>query len=45
MLVPYIRGKVPPKADAVLAAAVDDWPAGHQVNMWLETMEQLDTRR
>ncbi|GHD98836.1 CDP-glycerol glycerophosphotransferase family protein [Streptomyces alanosinicus] len=60
VLVPNIRaGKVPPKADAVLAA-VDDWLAGYQpetvlyfsgsrdsvyqVNMWLETMEQLRTR-
>ncbi|MER6468662.1 hypothetical protein [Streptomyces collinus] len=59
-LLPYLRGaKVPPRAEAVLAA-VDDWLAGYkpetvlyfsgskdsayQVNMWLETMEQLDTR-
>ncbi|MFF8727391.1 hypothetical protein ACF073_12990 [Streptomyces sp. NPDC015171] len=59
-LMPYVRGrKIPPRADAVLAA-VDDWLAGYkpetvlyfsgsrdsayQVNMWLETMEQLDTR-
>lgn len=28
-----------------MLAAVDDWPAGHQVNMWLETMEQLDLLR
>ncbi|MEU3415305.1 hypothetical protein ABZ760_29290 [Streptomyces sp. NPDC006658] len=59
-LVPYVRGRrVPPRADAVLAA-VDDWLAGYkpetvlyfsgskdsayQVNMWLETMERLETR-
>ncbi|MGW0915819.1 hypothetical protein ACWD1Z_29300 [Streptomyces sp. NPDC002784] len=59
-LVPYVRGsKIPPNADAVLAA-MDDWLAeyrpetvlyfsgskesAYQVNMWLETMEQLDTR-
>ncbi|MEU6670647.1 hypothetical protein [Streptomyces sp. NPDC046727] len=60
VLMPYVRGrKVPPRADAVLAA-VDEWLAGYkpetvlyfsgskdsayQVNMWLETMERLDTR-
>ncbi|WP_328871348.1 CDP-glycerol glycerophosphotransferase family protein [Streptomyces sp. NBC_00287] len=59
-LMPYVRGsKVPPNADAVLAA-MDDWLAEYrpetvlyfsgskdstyQVNMWLETMEQLDSR-
>ncbi len=60
VLVPYVRGtRIPPKADAVLAA-MDDWltayrpetvlyfsgskDSAYQVNMWLETMERLDTR-
>ncbi|WP_308298953.1 hypothetical protein [Streptomyces sp. GESEQ-35] len=59
-LMPYVRGrKIPPNADAVLAA-VDDWlgeyrpqtalyfsgskDSAYQVNMWLETMEQLDSK-
>ncbi|WP_437065036.1 hypothetical protein [Streptomyces sp. enrichment culture] len=60
VLAPYVRGrKIPPRADAVLAA-VDDWlgeyrpetvlyfsgskDSAYQVNMWLETMENLDSK-
>ncbi|MFD8236246.1 hypothetical protein ACFV20_30770 [Streptomyces sp. NPDC059696] len=59
-LVPYVRGgKIPPKAETVLAA-VDDWlgeykpetvlyfsgskDSAYQVNMWLDTMEKLDSK-